>query len=324
MEGTASDIAIRIEQETRKEGLTMQRRADDGQEPTAPHHVEQHSQELFDEAVRLVGDRFAEARFDPDRGLRVTVIDLTDQDVAAIDGVAQQLGITDWVRTERADPAALENWGRLRHDLRGLQDSRPSVLQEYPSPEPGYRRPPVEIDLAAFAESTAAELHNTYGGFVSLRVGALPYPPRPDLPSPSQSTPRGLERGTVNPGEMRVVLDGPLSVASGHTATHALLVTNVSGHDSRVHTNGVLTAVIIDAGTRAVVGGYAGAQHQPSVIFTAAPSETVRIPLLVGTASYTPQVGYAIPAGSWHLIVPMDLGDGRRVATPALELTITR
>ena len=146
------------------------------QEPTAPDHVERHAQDFFDEAERLVGERFAEARFDSDRGLRVTIIDLNDRDTTAIANAARQLGILDRVRIERADPAALATWERLRQELLRLQSAEPRVLMEYPTPDPGYRRPPVRIRLSAHAQATAADLHGTYGDFVSLQVGALPYP----------------------------------------------------------------------------------------------------------------------------------------------------
>jgi hypothetical protein len=293
----------------------------DGPATTAPDDVERHADELFDQARALVGDRFAAARFDPDRGLRVTVVDLSNQDVVAITSVAQRLTIAEWVRIERADPTALATWERLRHELTRLNDTQPRVLQQYPTPGPGYRRPPVVIHLAADAESTAADLHNTYGDFVSLRVGALPYPPTAQTPGPPSQS-RRTERATVSPTEMRIVLETPLALRSGETTTHAILLTNLSDTDIRVHTNGHLTAnVVDDAG--AAVGGYTGGQYLPLVIFTAKPSGTARIPVLVGTASYSPELGYAIPAGPWHLTAPMNLGDGRQLLTPALELTIT-
>jgi len=115
----------------------------------------------------------------------------------------------------------------------------------------------------------------------------------------------------------------PESIRSGQTTTHHLLLTNLSGRNLSVHTNGNITAAIIDADTGATVGGYTGAQHASLIIFTAAPSETVRIPLLVGTASYSPELGYAVPPGSWHLTAPMDLRDGRHLVTHLLEVTIS-
>jgi hypothetical protein len=300
----------------------MQRHPGADQRPMPPDKVRRHGTELTMEAQALVGDRFAETRFDLDRGLLlVTIIDLNDQDITAITDVAQRLGIARWVRVERADPAALETWERLRHDLQRLETAEPRLLLRCPTPDPGYRRPPFDIRLTALAESTAADLHNTYGDFVSLQVGALPYPPAARPPASA----RTIDRDTVNPAEMRIVLEAPLALRSGHTTTHGLLLTNLSDHDISVHTNGQLTAVIVDdAG--ATVGGpdTGGVRIQPLVIFTAAPSETVRIPVLVGSASYSAELGYAVPAGSWHLTVPMKLADGRHLRTPALALTITR
>jgi hypothetical protein len=294
-----------------------------GKEPTAPENVERHAHDFFDQARLLVGDRFAEARFDPDRGLRVTIIELNDQDTTAITNAAQQLGILDWVRIEHADPTALATWERLRHDLQRLQSTEPRVLREYPTPEPGYRRPPVHIHLSAHGQSTAANLHSAYGNFVALQVGALPYPPAAQPTIAPRAMARTENRETADPAEMSIALQAPLTIRTGQTATHGLLLTNLSDQDIRVHTNGNLTATIIDD-TGAAVGGYAGAQTLPLVIFTAGPSQTVRIPVLVGTASYTSELGYAIPPGTWHLVAPMNLADGRRLVTPALELTITR
>lgn len=289
---------------------------------TAPDVVERQAHELFEQARALTGDRFAEARIDPDRGLRITIIDLDDHDASAIDSIAERLSIARWVRIERADPAALGAWEQLRRDLLSLQESDPRVLDQYPTPDPGYRRPPVEIRLAAHAESTAATLHTTYGDFVSLQVGALPYPPDQYSITNFRSMARSGTAELADPAEMTFGLDGPLTVRSGHTATHGLLLTNLAGHDVRVATNGQLTAILVDASGQPV-GSYVGAQQMPLVIFTARPSQTVRIPLLVGTASVTPALGYAVPPGMWHLYALLDLADGRQVRTPALELTIT-
>ena len=292
------------------------------QEPTAPKDVGRHAHKFFDAARLLAGDRFAEARFDPDRGLRVTVIDLNDQDTASITHAAEQLGILDWIRIEHADPAALATWERLRHDLQRLQSIEPHLLMAYPTPDPGYRRPPVDIHLSADAQNTAADLHNSYGDFVALKVGALPYPPEPKSINTREATTPTERREPANPAEMNIALEGPLAIRSGQTSRPGLLLTNLSTEDIHVHTNGNLTATIVDdAG--ADIGGYSGAQTMPLMVFTARPSKTVRIPLLVGTASYKPELGYAIPPGTWHLTAPMDLADGRRLMTPPLKLKIT-
>lgn len=279
--------------------------------------------EFFDHVRALLGERCAELRFDDDRGLRVTVIDLNATDVTAIGETASRIGIGDErVRIERAEPADLETWERLRHELVAIQRDRPAAILMGPTPAPGYRRPPVQIDLAATEEGTAAALHAGYGTFVALRVGALPYPPGAEAPSRGRPVYADDRRERVDPGELDVSLDGALTVRSGATVTHGLLVTNVGEHDLALHTNGMITARILDdAGEQ--VGGFAGAQHVPLVIFTVAPGETVRVPLVVGTASFRPELGYAVPPGGWQLVAPIDLADGRRLVTPPLAFTIT-
>lgn len=290
----------------------------DGRAAVAPPAVEQHADELFADARRLLGNRFAEARYDNDRGLRVTAVDLDDRDVAAISAAAERLGIAGWVRTERADPTALTTWELLRHDLLILANAEPRVLDRYPSPDPGYRRPPVEIRLAAHAEATAATLHATYGAFVELYVGALPYPPT----SAGTVMTDANTMAQVDPTELRVALDGALTVCSGHTTTHGLLLTNLTDQVIRLPTNGQLTAVVIDDAGRPV-GGYVGAQTLALVVFTVRPSKTVRVPLVVGTAGFAPEAGYALPPGTWRLRAPIDVGGDRRLFSAPLEFTIT-
>lgn len=260
-----------------------------------PSRVEQHSDEFFEEVRAIVGERFAEARFDPDRALRVMVVNLDEDDAAAIHTHARRLGIDGWVRAERADPAALEAWELLRQDLLNLQDSGPDVLVSYPTPEPGYRCPPVEIQLTADAEAVAANLHATYGDFVALRVGALPYPARPSHDRPHRHAAAPDLVAVTDPAELRTELDGVLSIRSGDTKTH----------------------------TGATVGGYAGWQHSPLIIFRAARSQTVRIPLLVGTASLTQDLGYKVPPGTWGLTATIHLADGRQLRTQTFTIEIS-
>jgi hypothetical protein len=65
----------------------------------------------------------------------------------------------------------------------------------------------------------------------------------------------------------------------------------------------------------------------PLIMFPVAPGNTERIPLLIGTASFRPDLGYAVPPGSWGIEVPLtvqrDLETHERRRTPVLPLTIT-
>ncbi len=221
-----------------------------------------------------------------------------------------------------SEAGALVAWERLRLDLIGLRDHVPAVLRQYPTPRPGYHRPPVQVSLAAGPEAVrvAAELHARHGDFVTLYVGALRYP----LTGPQADQAARPDSGREPSGRagLEAELDGPLTVASGETVTHALRLRSTGERPITVNTNGAITASIVDPATGAVVGGFAGAQHQPLVTWLVSPGQSVVIPLLVGTASRVAALGYAVPAGTWQLIAPLDLADGRRLVAGPLNLTI--
>ncbi len=90
-----------------------------------------------------------------------------------------------------------------------------------------------------------------------------------------------------------------------------------------VRTNGKLMAVVLAPATGNVVGGYSGAQRLPVVVFRVPPGERTTIPLLVGTASFVPELGYAVPVGAWEIAADLHLGDGRVGRSPPVPLTIT-
>ena len=75
------------------------------------------------------------------------------------------------------------------------------------------------------------------------------------------------------------------------------------------------------------MGGFAGLQNLPLIIFRVAPGQAERVPLLIGTASCTPRLGYTIPAGDWGIQATLTLGphprDSPRRRTPILPLSIT-
>jgi hypothetical protein len=285
-------------------------------------YVQGHSSLVEETARARLGHRFGEIRMDDDGFVLLTIIDMTPEDVNAITLSAREAGIPDWVRTRKADPEALLAWEQVRHELLHLRATNPDALVGYPMPDPGYRHPPFQIELAAFAIDVAAALHQQFGKFVDLQVGGLSYPADPE--AYASQGPTRTPRPTIDPAAIRAELDGRLEIRSGHTTTHGLNVTNFSDVELTVNTNGHLTADVIDPQSHRVVGGYTGMPILPLVCFRISPSATVRIPLLVGTASFDPHLGYAIPAGSWALGVTLNLSDGRSLDTPALPITITQ
>jgi hypothetical protein len=216
-------------------------------------------------------------------------------------------------------------WDELKMVLARLSEEQPGVLRSFPMPEVDKGRvPPFMIWLAPWAVTTAAELHRQFGDDVKLRVGALPYPPDPEShPRPVTAPPPDL----LDSREVTVELDGPAVVRSGHTLRHSLLVRNLSGRELQIATNGQVTATVVDPQTGEVVGGFSGAQPAPLVVFRVAAGATEPIPLLIGTASITPRLGYVVPAGEWGIQATLTLGpeprDSPRRRTPILPLTIT-
>jgi hypothetical protein len=221
-------------------------------------------------------------------------------------------------------------WGELRVALARVLEERPGALIRYPDLDQGDGgTPPYVIGLAPWAEAEAGQLYRRFGDLVSLTVGALPYPPGAPARRPVRPPDRPAE--LLGPGEADAELDGPAVVRSGHTLRHGLLVRNRSGAELAIATNGRVTAVVVDPRGGEVVGGFSGAQTLPLVTFRVPAAGTERIPLLIGTASFTPRLGYAVPPGSWGLQATLELvpsGPGPEPAeriprrTPILPLTI--
>ena len=216
-------------------------------------------------------------------------------------------------------------WDELKVVLVRLREEQPGVLTSFPMPEVDEGRvPPFGIRLAPWGAATAAELHRQFGDDVELTVGALPYPPGAQPhPQPAIAPLPGL----LDSGEITVELDGPAVVRSGHTLQHSLLVRNLSGRELQIATNGQVTAAVVDPKTGEVVGGFSGWEPVPLVIFRVAAGATEPIPLLIDTASYSPRLGYVVPAGEWGIQVTLTLGpdpgNSPRRRTPILPLTIT-
>jgi hypothetical protein len=210
-------------------------------------------------------------------------------------------------------------WDTLKVEIQRILDGIPGALLGYPDPRSDRgREPPLGIQLAPWAVEVAQDLHDRFGEEVALQVGALTYPGRAPVLA------RLPDLGPVlDPNELAVELPSPLEVRSGYDLRSALRVRSRADGDLDIRTNGGVTGYIVDLGGGAPLGGYAGGQRLPMVTFRVEPSGSTEIPLLVGTASFVPDLGYAIPAGSWGLRVPLVLGDGRRLSTPTLPITVT-
>jgi hypothetical protein len=216
-------------------------------------------------------------------------------------------------------------WDELKIVLARLRNEQPGMLAAYPTPDVDEgRQPPFRIRLAAWAAIAAEELHRQFGDSVDLTVGALPYPPGRQLPQhpvPAESV------QLFDPRDAVAELDGPAIVESGSSLVHGLLLTNLARRELQIATNGHVTPAVVDPVTGARVGGFSGAQILPLIVFRVSAGETERIPMLIGTDSSMPEMGFAIPPGDWGLQITLKLGprptDSVRRRLPTLPLKIT-
>jgi hypothetical protein len=228
----------------------------------------------------------------------------------------------------------MATWDELRRALARLLEQHPDILTYSPDLGGGEAgQPPYQIGLVPWAADAAGELWRRFGDQVDLRVGALPYPPgrRPADDVRPAPVPPPERPALLGPAEAGVELDGPAVVRSGHTLQHGLLVRDRSGAGLAIATNGRLTASVVDPATGDQVGGFAGWQTLPGVVFRVPPGGTERIPLLIGTASVDERLGYTVPPGDWGVEATLSLradADApltreHRRRTPVLPLTTT-
>ena len=183
----------------------------------------------------------------------------------------------------------------------------------------------VNVTLRADGEPVAAQLQERYGDAIDITVGFLHFP---ECAFPHSRTPRfaddNLPRPSLLPDELFVVATEDLEVRSGNNLKSAMRLTNSGSLEAAVHTNGQLTASVVDPETNKIVGGYSGAQATPLILFQAHPGQAVEIPLLIGTASTVPQLGYAVPPGRWAIEITLPLGiRGPFFRAPPIPLSVT-
>jgi hypothetical protein len=179
----------------------------------------------------------------------------------------------------------------------------------------------VHVSLWADRADAAEDLHRRYGDAVEIDLGSLPYP-----------DPFALRRGrVVSPAEaplpprlpdgVRLSLPDDFTVRSGANAHTVLAVRNDTAEEVKARSNGTLCPPVVEPVTGKTVGGYAGAMTANLVIHTIAPGAGDDIPVLVGTASRQPELGWAVPPGRWALWFGFEVGDGNGVRLLPFEVT---
>ncbi|WP_427894616.1 hypothetical protein ACQHIV_14705 [Kribbella sp. GL6] len=112
----------------------------------------------------------------------------------------------------------------------------------------------------------------------------------------------------------------PLTVRSGWDLRQDVLVRNRGDCEQVLITGGELASVVTDGSGR-VVGEFAGPHPLVRVGFAVGAGESRPVPLLVGTASLVPELGYAVPPGEWRVVVSVQTETGAN-GLSYLELTI--
>jgi hypothetical protein len=215
-------------------------------------------------------------------------------------------------------------WAELRETLLRLRVENPEVLLSYPNPvgDPD-RQPPYVIALEADALTVAEELHRRFGAAIELRLGALPFPLKPDESPLRPMLYDPIQLDHQIPG-LRFKLATPLVVNSGSTVEHAVVIANDGVKDVTLHSGKQIRTRVVSLADGKHVGGLTGAHHLVGANFHIRSGHSLRVPLLVGTASYRSDLGYNLPPGQWGVTADLRFGDGRSpsVLMPVLPITI--
>ena len=208
----------------------------------------------------------------------------------------------------------MATWDDLRPVLAGLERRDPPPLIEYPGPaiDDG-GEPPFAVRLAAWAVPVAAHLHDSFGDDVELVVGALRYPSRTLVREPPATPPFPPLRDATAAWAV------PPRVRSGHATRLDLTVTNAGTEPIEAHQP--LIADVVEPRSGEVVGAYTGAISLALIVVAVPPGSSAQVPVLVGTDSLRPALGYAVPAGRWGVRTVLRQG-GRPVRTPPLVLDV--
>ncbi len=185
-----------------------------------------------------------------------------------------------------------------RKDVRGaLQECAADAIASM-----GHGRGVLRVQLWADQADRAEEICRRFGEAVVVTIGMFPYPDRfartDQQPNPALDEPPP-QRLAALPDDVRIELTEDLVIRSGAHLRTMIRVHNESAVDLAANTNGQINGAVVHPDTGQRVGCYEGAQSMPLVRFDVPPGSTGDIPLLIGTASTKPELGWAVPPGPW-------------------------
>jgi hypothetical protein len=293
-------------------------------EPLTPEelHLEQSKLRNDVDIVRAYGetrpDEWADFFFDNDPTVRIVTLfagpnaEVHERALRGLVSYPDQLE----VRRSKFSRYELEE---ILQKVRHLSRSSPGVFLST-----GITRGGVCVQLAADQEELAEAFLAKHQDAVELKVGAFPYP-MPEQASPLLTYRPAQYQSAVpliTSEGLDVTIANDLVVETGRTGRGFLVFTNVGSGDVVLDTNGWITGKVVDPATGEVVGGDVGMQTMPLVQYSITPGETVSIPLLVGTASFRRDLGYAIPPGEWEINAVVKVHNVGERQVPNLPIVI--
>jgi hypothetical protein len=183
------------------------------------------------------------------------------------------------------------------------------------------------VHLRADQAELARQLHDRYDGLVGLMVGRLPYPDAHAegvVSRRKRFRPTHVTRARL-PAHIEVSLVEKIEVVSGGQVKSQLRVWNRGSADIAVNTHGYqLTALVVDPATGEIVGEVENIFPAVLGVFEVPAGGVRDIPLLIGTASLNPDLGWAVPPGRWAIQVALPMaGDRHEVGqSPLLPIDI--
>lgn len=107
-------------------------------------------------------------------------------------------------------------------------------------------------------------------------------------------------------------------------------VINTGNDTVSVESGGTIVGFVVLEGTATVVGGYVGAMSLGLAFrSTLQPGQSAEIPVVIGTATCDPALGYALPPGRYEVVVavttsrPQSAGDSSSIQLVTVPSPLT-
>ena len=187
----------------------------------------------------------------------------------------------------------------------------------------GHRQGVLRVQLWADQADRAEEICRRFGDTVAVTIGMFPYPDRfvrPDRESEAILDEPPPQQLASLPESVRIEPEAPMVIRSGAHLRTVVRVQNGSAVDVAANTNGYVNGTVVHPDTGQRVGCFEGAQLMPLVRFDVPSGSTSEIPLLVGTASTRPELGWAVPPGPWGVRIVLSHDGESAVRLLPLEI----